>query len=86
MASIPDEDVKGSEIPAIEKLENELESSRKEIPFEKEEQEKEQDHQGVKACEHELYKKYFKMMQVGVPIQAVKIKMQAEGLDPNILE
>uniref|UniRef100_A0A1B0BWB7 WASH complex subunit 3 n=1 Tax=Glossina palpalis gambiensis TaxID=67801 RepID=A0A1B0BWB7_9MUSC len=83
LASIPDEEVKGSEIPATEKLENELESSSKEMPFEKEEEEKEQ---GVKACDHELFKKYFKMVQVGVPTQAVKIKMQAEGLDPNILD
>ncbi|XP_014292701.1 WASH complex subunit 3 [Halyomorpha halys] len=30
--------------------------------------------------------KYRKMIQVGVPLQAVKIKMQIEGLDPNLLD
>jgi WASH complex subunit CCDC53 len=29
--------------------------------------------------------KYYKMIQFGVPIQAVKLKMQQEGLDPNLL-
>lgn len=33
-----------------------------------------------------MYQKFFKMVQVGVPIQAVKLKMQNEGLDPNVLE
>lgn len=33
-----------------------------------------------------LYGKFFKMVQVGVPVQAVKLKMQNEGLDPNILD
>lgn len=32
------------------------------------------------------YQKFFKMVQVGVPVQAVKLKMQNEGLDPNILD
>lgn len=30
--------------------------------------------------------KYRKMIQVGVPLQAVKIKMQIEGLDPSLLD
>lgn len=41
---------------------------------------------GVIASEHDLYKKFFKMLQVGVPAQAVKMKMQTEGVDQNILE
>ncbi|XP_073827408.1 coiled-coil domain containing 53 [Musca autumnalis] len=41
--------------------------------------------QGIPATEHSLYKKYFKMIQVGVPLPAVQLKMQSEGLDPNIL-
>lgn len=32
------------------------------------------------------YARFFRMVQVGVPPQAVKLKMKAEGLDPNILE
>ncbi|KAK9891695.1 hypothetical protein WA026_015663 [Henosepilachna vigintioctopunctata] len=32
------------------------------------------------------YSKYFKMLQVGVPLPAVKLKMSSEGLDPNILD
>lgn len=41
---------------------------------------------GIKITEHDSYKKFFKMLQVGVPAQAIKMKMQVEGLDPNILE
>ncbi|XP_065342649.1 WASH complex subunit 3 [Cloeon dipterum] len=32
------------------------------------------------------YTKFFKMVQFGVPPQAVKLKMQSEGLDPAILD
>uniref|UniRef100_A0A915CMQ8 Uncharacterized protein n=1 Tax=Ditylenchus dipsaci TaxID=166011 RepID=A0A915CMQ8_9BILA len=39
----------------------------------------------VKARDHENYVKYFKMLKMGVPEPAVRQKMQAEGLDPNIL-
>lgn len=38
------------------------------------------------AGHDERFDRFFKMIQVGVPIQAVRIKMQAEGLDPGILE
>ncbi|KAK3585737.1 hypothetical protein CHS0354_020306 [Potamilus streckersoni] len=31
------------------------------------------------------YMRFFKMLQVGVPETAVKMKMSAEGLDPNLL-
>lgn len=41
---------------------------------------------GVKACEDARYRKYFKMNQFGVPLAAVKLKMEAEGFDSNILE
>ncbi|XP_054273016.1 WASH complex subunit 3 isoform X2 [Macrosteles quadrilineatus] len=30
--------------------------------------------------------RFFKMIQVGVPLPAVKLKMQQEGLDPNLLD
>ncbi|XP_034950667.1 WASH complex subunit 3 [Chelonus insularis] len=35
---------------------------------------------------HPLYRKYFKMVNVGVPKPAVKIKMAQEGLDPSLLD
>lgn len=41
---------------------------------------------GVKACDDIRYKKYFKMMQFGVPATAVKLKMDAEGINPTLLE
>lgn len=41
---------------------------------------------GIKVSEHNSYKKFFKMLQVGVPAQAIKIKMLLEGLDTNMLE
>ncbi|KAJ8963850.1 hypothetical protein NQ314_005337 [Rhamnusium bicolor] len=41
---------------------------------------------GVKACDDPRFKKFFKMLQFGVPQPAVKLKMQNEGLDPNILD
>lgn len=41
---------------------------------------------GVKACDDSRYKKYFKMLQFGVPPGAVKMKMQAEGFDGNVLK
>lgn len=41
---------------------------------------------GIKACEDPRYKKFFKMVQFGVPEPAVKLKMKNEGIDPNILE
>lgn len=40
----------------------------------------------IKASKNPLYSKYFKMLQVGVPAQAVKLKMKSEGLDPDILD
>lgn len=33
-----------------------------------------------------VYKKFFKMVKVRVPVEAVKLKMQSEGLDPNVLD
>lgn len=41
---------------------------------------------GVKACDDTRYRKYFKMLQFGVPAPAVKLKMANEGFDPNVLE
>lgn len=44
------------------------------------------DSKGVKAHEDPRYSKFFKMVQVGVPAEAVKLKMESEGYDSNILE
>ncbi|BES94676.1 Predicted coiled-coil domain-containing protein (DUF2360) [Nesidiocoris tenuis] len=33
-----------------------------------------------------VVKKYIKMLQFGVPVLAVKQKMQSEGVDPNLLK
>lgn len=41
---------------------------------------------GVRACEDMRFKNFFKMVQFGVPAEAVKIKMQAEGVEPSILD
>lgn len=41
---------------------------------------------GIRASEDARYRKYFKMVQFGVPHAAVKLKMENEGLDKNILE
>lgn len=41
---------------------------------------------GPRACEDPRFMKFFKMVQFGVPAQAVKLKMKTEGFDPNILE
>lgn len=41
---------------------------------------------GIKASEDIRYKKYFKMLQFGVPAPAVKLKMIADGLDARLLE
>jgi Predicted coiled-coil domain-containing protein (DUF2360). len=40
----------------------------------------------VSAANDPLYARFFRMIQVGVPVEAVRLKMQAEGYDPCILE
>lgn len=44
----------------------------------------------VEQCEgkqaHPEYDRFVKMVQVGVPLQAVKLKLQLEGLDPDVLD
>ncbi|XP_055295882.1 WASH complex subunit 3 [Sitodiplosis mosellana] len=41
---------------------------------------------GAKASDDTRYRKYFKMLQFGVPAPAVKLKMANEGFDPNVLD
>lgn len=45
-----------------------------------------QDQTGVKAKDDYRYKKYFKMVHFGVQPTAVKLKMQSEGIDPDLLD
>lgn len=40
----------------------------------------------VSAANDPLYARFFRMIQFGVPVEAVRLKMQAEGYDPRILE
>ncbi|KAJ0395533.1 hypothetical protein ATCC90586_006759 [Pythium insidiosum] len=42
--------------------------------------------QGIRAEEHELFAKFFKLKKMGMPLPHIQLKMQAEGLDANILE
>lgn len=41
---------------------------------------------GVRVADDDRYRKYFKMLQFGVPPAAVKLKMSSEGIDPMMLE
>lgn len=41
---------------------------------------------GVRVCDDTRFKKYFSMKQFGVPAPAVKLKMEADGLDSTLLE
>lgn len=36
------------------------------------------------APSHPEYDRFIKMVSVGVPLEAVKLKLSAEGLDPNL--
>nr|CAD7590671.1 unnamed protein product [Timema genevievae] len=40
----------------------------------------------TKISQDPQYSRFFRMVAVGVPLQAVKQKMQVEGLDPGILD
>lgn len=40
----------------------------------------------VSAANDPVYARFFRMIQFGVPVEAVRLKMQAEGYDPSILE
>lgn len=60
------------------------ESSTLELPVEKLSADNKS--QNLTAIDNPHFAKFFKMLQFGVPIQAVKNKMEIEGLDPNILD
>ncbi|BBN01599.1 WASH complex subunit CCDC53 [Marchantia polymorpha subsp. ruderalis] len=40
----------------------------------------------MKVKDNPLYAKFFRMLQVGVPLPAVKIQMNIEGFDPSLLD
>lgn len=61
---------------------NENENENKEIA----ESSDEPNSNGVKTCDDARYRKYFKMLQFGVPAPAVKLKMINDAIDPTILE
>lgn len=63
-----------------------LKDIQNEIQTEQSHQDEHDNSSGVKACDDTRYRKYFKMLQFGVPAQAVKLKIANEGLDPNVLE
>mmetsp|Transcript_3147 Transcript_3147/g.6337 ORF Transcript_3147/g.6337 Transcript_3147/m.6337 type:complete len:211 (+) Transcript_3147:307-939(+) len=42
--------------------------------------------QGPKLKDDPRYGRYFKMVRMGVPPPAVKVKMSAEGFDPSVLD
>lgn len=47
---------------------------------------KEEEKNAQSVAKDPRYEKYFKMLHFGVPRQAVKLKMEQEGLDASILE
>ncbi|XP_017013216.2 WASH complex subunit 3 [Drosophila takahashii] len=92
LASIPTEHHVADEAPSISAPAEEPKESASVMdsklpPTESQpEQESLPESDGVRACEDLRYRKFFKMVQVGVPAPAVKQKMQAEGLEPRILD
>ena len=48
--------------------------------------EKQPSPEDIRASDHPTLLKYFKMEKVGVPPQAIKGKMKADGIDPNLLD
>merc|ERR1719240_1932795 len=35
--------------------------------------------------EFQMYKKFWKLVQLGMPVEGLKIRMKAEGLNPDVL-
>lgn len=72
-------DINANSVPSPEDVATDVESKDEtdeiEVPV-----------KGIKITDDIRYKKYFKMMQMGVPAAAVKIKMQVEGFDGDLLE
>lgn len=87
MASIPDIEQKGVKEDQPPKQNSDDVNNEPKVEIEMVEHKAEEETvKGIKISEHDTYKKFFKMLQVGVPAQAIKLKMQVEGLDPSMLE
>lgn len=43
-------------------------------------------HEDGYSCSRPQYDRFVKMVHVGVPLQAAKLKCAMEGLDPNVLD
>lgn len=81
---IPDEDVPVSKSePAVEPPKMQKESQEASVDVSEIE---EQQEEGLRAKDHPLYKKFFKLLQIGANMNEIKQRMQFEGLDPDILE
>ncbi|KAK8828871.1 hypothetical protein WA538_000874 [Blastocystis sp. DL] len=40
----------------------------------------------VRWKDHPVYRKYFKLLQMGMPVEHVRSKMQMDGLDENLID
>ncbi|XP_013107656.1 WASH complex subunit 3 [Stomoxys calcitrans] len=87
LASIPDVENKESQetVNVESTIPSELDDRKTDKPVNETAEIETPTVKGIPAAEHDLYKKFFKMLQVGVPLQAVQLKMQSEGMDSNIL-
>lgn len=77
-----------SSIPEINtaKVEKELEQSNTPLSQEPVETTNQQTVELQEPSISPEYDRFIKMVQVGVPLEAAKLKASVEGLDPNILE
>lgn len=64
----------------------EVEVRKEDEPDNSEIKPKDEEKEVQSASKDPRYEKYFKMLHFGVPKQAVKLKMEQEGLDASILE
>lgn len=65
------------------KLKEELERVKKELQQAKA---KKTEAMGVQMKDDPKYAKFFKLLDMGMPIEQVKLKVQQEGLDPSVLD
>ncbi|XP_071562908.1 WASH complex subunit 3 isoform X1 [Temnothorax nylanderi] len=64
----------------------EVEVNEVDEPDNSEAKPKDEEKEVQSAAKDPRYERYFKMLHVGVPKQAVKLKMEQEGLDSSILD
>lgn len=75
----------GSRGQAAQSSKSPTESSRKESPSSKEEMKADSPDDAL-LKNHQVYSKYFKMLKMGLPEDAVRHKMKSEGADERALE